>query len=180
MFGTVDTGKGWHSQVCPHAIGCITTCHKMRHSQSLQIVDKLAELSTSKFQPFIKVLISTICSQPLRRTRGNCKEHERVKRNTKKMIKMEFKHVFRLQIRLPPLPNILGISRRSRGQPETRRLRVTHYCNLSFSVYYNKINDAFPIVMSCQNAQRHFINGSLIIFVMKKCNLKIPFEVTTR
>ena len=30
MFGTVDTGKGWKSQVCPRAIGGITTCHKMR------------------------------------------------------------------------------------------------------------------------------------------------------
>ena len=30
VFGTVDTGKGWHSQVCPRAIGGIGTCHKMR------------------------------------------------------------------------------------------------------------------------------------------------------
>ena len=35
MFGTVDTGKGWNSQVCPRAIGGITTCHKVRHSLSL-------------------------------------------------------------------------------------------------------------------------------------------------
>ena len=38
MFGTVDTGKGWKSQVCPRAIGGITTCHKMRHSLSLPTV----------------------------------------------------------------------------------------------------------------------------------------------
>ena len=38
VFGTVDTGKGWHSQVCPCAIGGINTCHKMRHSQSLPTV----------------------------------------------------------------------------------------------------------------------------------------------
>ena len=33
MFGTVDIGKGWHSQVCQRAIGGIYTCHKMRHSR---------------------------------------------------------------------------------------------------------------------------------------------------
>ena len=38
MFGTVDTGKGWKSQVCPRTIGGITTCHKMRHSLSLPTV----------------------------------------------------------------------------------------------------------------------------------------------
>ena len=38
VFGTVDTGKGWKSQVCPRAIGGITTCHKMRHSLSLPTV----------------------------------------------------------------------------------------------------------------------------------------------
>ena len=38
MFGTVDTGKGWKSQVCPRANGGITTCHKMRHSLSLPTV----------------------------------------------------------------------------------------------------------------------------------------------
>ena len=38
MFGTVDTGKGWHSQVCPRTIGGIYTCHKMRHSLSLPTV----------------------------------------------------------------------------------------------------------------------------------------------
>ena len=38
VFGTVDTGKGWHSQVCPHAIGGINTCHKMRHSLSVTTV----------------------------------------------------------------------------------------------------------------------------------------------
>ena len=38
MFGTVDTGKGWESQVCPRAIRGITTCHKMRHSLSLPAV----------------------------------------------------------------------------------------------------------------------------------------------
>ena len=32
VLGTVDTGKGWKSQVCPRAIGGITTCHTMRHS----------------------------------------------------------------------------------------------------------------------------------------------------
>ena len=37
-FGTVDTGKGWHSQVCPRAIGGISTCHKMIHSLSLPTV----------------------------------------------------------------------------------------------------------------------------------------------
>ena len=35
LFGTVDTGKGWNSQVCPLVIGGITTCHRMRHSLSL-------------------------------------------------------------------------------------------------------------------------------------------------
>ena len=35
MFGTVDTGKGWPSQVCPRAIGSITTCYNMIHSLSL-------------------------------------------------------------------------------------------------------------------------------------------------
>ena len=29
---------GWESQVCPRAIGGITTCHKMRHSLSLPTV----------------------------------------------------------------------------------------------------------------------------------------------
>ena len=38
MFGTVDTGKGWNSQVCSRAIVGITTCHKMRHSMSLPTV----------------------------------------------------------------------------------------------------------------------------------------------
>ena len=38
MFGTVDTGKGWRSQVCPRAIGGIDTCHKMRHSLPLPTV----------------------------------------------------------------------------------------------------------------------------------------------
>ena len=37
-FGTVDTGKGWHCQLCPCAIRGITTCHKVRHSLSLPIV----------------------------------------------------------------------------------------------------------------------------------------------
>ena len=34
MFGKVDTGKGWHSQVCPRAIGGITTCHNVRDGRS--------------------------------------------------------------------------------------------------------------------------------------------------
>ena len=38
VFGTVDTSKGWNSQVCPRAIGGINTCHKMRHSLSLPTV----------------------------------------------------------------------------------------------------------------------------------------------
>ena len=38
VFGTVDTGEGWKSQVCPRAIGGITTCHKMIHSLSLPTV----------------------------------------------------------------------------------------------------------------------------------------------
>ena len=38
MFGTVDTDKGWHSQVYPRTIGGITTCHKMRHNMSLPTV----------------------------------------------------------------------------------------------------------------------------------------------
>ena len=38
VFGTLDTGKGWHSQVSPRAIGDIITCHKMRHSLSLPTV----------------------------------------------------------------------------------------------------------------------------------------------
>ena len=32
VVGTVDNGKGWHSQVCPLAIGGINTCYNMRHS----------------------------------------------------------------------------------------------------------------------------------------------------
>ena len=35
VFGTVDTDKGWDSQVCPRAIGGITTCRKMKPSRSL-------------------------------------------------------------------------------------------------------------------------------------------------
>ena len=38
VFGIFDTGKGWHSQVCPCAIGGINTCHKMRHNLSLPTV----------------------------------------------------------------------------------------------------------------------------------------------
>ena len=38
MFGTVETGNGWNSQVRPRAIGGITTCHKMRHNLSLPTV----------------------------------------------------------------------------------------------------------------------------------------------
>ena len=38
VFGTVDTGQRWNSQVCPRAIGGNTTCHKMRHSLSLPTV----------------------------------------------------------------------------------------------------------------------------------------------
>ena len=37
VFGTVDTGKGWHSQVRPRATGIINTCHKMGYSLSLSI-----------------------------------------------------------------------------------------------------------------------------------------------
>ena len=42
VFGTFDTGKVWHSQVCPRAIGGINTCHKMRHSLSLPTVTHIA------------------------------------------------------------------------------------------------------------------------------------------
>ena len=38
VFGAVDTGKDWNSQVCPRTIGDINTCHKMRHSMSLSAV----------------------------------------------------------------------------------------------------------------------------------------------
>ena len=38
MFGSVDTGKGWHSQVCPRVIGSITTYHKIIHSMSVPTV----------------------------------------------------------------------------------------------------------------------------------------------
>ena len=38
VFGTVDIGQSWYSQVCPRAIWGITTCHKMRHSLSLTTV----------------------------------------------------------------------------------------------------------------------------------------------
>ena len=34
----LTSGKGWKSQVCPRAIGGITTYHKMRHSLSLPTV----------------------------------------------------------------------------------------------------------------------------------------------
>ena len=37
MFGTVDTGNGSDSQVCPRAIGGITTCHKIIHTCSLSL-----------------------------------------------------------------------------------------------------------------------------------------------
>ena len=33
-----DTGKGWHSQLCPRAIGGINTFHNMIHSLSLPTV----------------------------------------------------------------------------------------------------------------------------------------------
>ena len=36
MFGTVDTGKAWHIQVCPRAIG--GTCHKSIQNLSLPTV----------------------------------------------------------------------------------------------------------------------------------------------
>ena len=50
------------------------------------------ELSTSKFHPFIKLLIFTICAQRLWQTRETCcKEGEHLKTNTKKTIKVEFK-----------------------------------------------------------------------------------------
>ena len=35
VFSTVDTGKGWNSQVCSRVSGDITTCHKGRHCVSL-------------------------------------------------------------------------------------------------------------------------------------------------
>ena len=54
MFGTVDTGKGWKSQVCPRAIGGITTCHKMRHSLSLPTVT----YSTSVWESFYIFIIA--------------------------------------------------------------------------------------------------------------------------
>ena len=39
MFGTVDTGKGWHSQVCPCAIGGIATCQDTVNTQIPTHVD---------------------------------------------------------------------------------------------------------------------------------------------
>ena len=38
LFVTVDTSKGWNSQVCPRAIGGINTRHEMRHRVSLPTV----------------------------------------------------------------------------------------------------------------------------------------------
>ena len=61
-------------------------------SQVLIDSKQLMEQSTSYFQPSIKVLVSTICAQPLRQTRGRyCKERGHLKMNTKKTIKVEFK-----------------------------------------------------------------------------------------
>ena len=48
VFGTVDPGKGWHSQVCPRAIGGINTCHKMRHSLSLLTVRSLVNVDADQ------------------------------------------------------------------------------------------------------------------------------------
>ena len=59
MFGTVDTGKGWKSQVCPRAIGGITTCHKMRHSLSLP---KSHTSVWESFQIFIIVRQRPFCT----------------------------------------------------------------------------------------------------------------------
>ena len=48
---------------------------------------QLAELSTFKFQSFIKVLISTICAQPLRQTSETCcKERDHLKMNKRKVL----------------------------------------------------------------------------------------------
>ena len=47
MFGTVDTDKAWHSQVCPPAIG--GTCHKMRHTLSLPTVTYICMRELSHF-----------------------------------------------------------------------------------------------------------------------------------
>ncbi len=57
VFGTVDTGKGWESQVCPRVIRGITTCHKMRHSLSLLAVTyicmgELPHFHHSRQRPF--------------------------------------------------------------------------------------------------------------------------------
>ena len=55
---------------------------------------QLATLSTSKFQPLIKVLISTIYAQPLRQTCETCcKERAHLKTNTKKTIKVGFSDI---------------------------------------------------------------------------------------
>ena len=43
------TLKGWHSQVCPRAIGGINTCHKMRHSLSLPTVTYILNLYVCLF-----------------------------------------------------------------------------------------------------------------------------------
>ena len=50
MFGTVDTGNVWKSQVCPRAIGGITTCHKMRYSLSVPTVTYICMGELPHFQ----------------------------------------------------------------------------------------------------------------------------------
>ena len=60
---------------------------------------QLAELPPSKFPPFLKALISTICAQHFRQTRETyCKEREHLKPNTIKAIKAEFKYVYSIAI----------------------------------------------------------------------------------
>ena len=47
VFGTVDTDKGWDSQVYPSAIGSIATCHNVRHSLYLPTVTHLYERAST-------------------------------------------------------------------------------------------------------------------------------------
>ena len=52
VFGTVDTGKGWHSQIWLRAIGGSTTCrasHKMIHSLSLTTVTHICRRELPHF-----------------------------------------------------------------------------------------------------------------------------------
>ena len=60
MFGLVDTGKGWNSQVCPRAIEGTTTCHRMRHSLSLPTVILHLCERASTFSSWLNIVLSAL------------------------------------------------------------------------------------------------------------------------